>query len=158
MAAENTQAKLKEEREVCKQWLSKAVHTTEEMWMEILLPQGWCPYATGHHGLEGHSWVTDIHSGDFLPVFAYFLSFAEFFPSLEQTGKSCEDRSRKQHPPLHPMSLVPQECSAACFAMPKSMWEVTVQQGSRQDKVGTFLLGCGALRLSVTSDFLPHEL
>lgn len=147
-----------EDWEICKQWLSNVAHSMEGMWMETWYRRAWCPSATGCHRLEGHSWVTDIGSGDPIPAFAKFLSFAEIFPSLDKEESLVRTEAESSSLPWTPMSLVPQGCSAACCPMLKSVWEVTAQQWPKQDKVGTFLLGCGALRLIVTSEFLPQQL
>lgn len=64
-----------------------------------------------------------------------------------QKRESCEERSRRQH---HPVHLALQGCSAACFLMSKSKWEMTVQR-PWQGKVNACLLGCFALRHLCTS-------
>lgn len=77
--------------------------------------RAWCPCATGHHGLEGHSWVTDTGSGDPIPVFASFLGFAEVFPSLDKKENLVRTEVESSTLPCTSMSLVPQGCSAVCF-------------------------------------------
>ena len=160
MAAENLQVKWKEEGEVCMQQQSKAVCATREICTEAMVSQvlvAPCSRTPWAGGPQLSDWTRHGIWWSYPSICLFSQLWSRFSLSLDKEESPVRrgvKGSTLHRTPMHP---VPQGCSEACFPMPKSRWERTVQ-GPRQGKVGASLLGYGPLRLFATSEFLPWEL